>query len=154
VPRGKSIPDPGDVNYRYSPKPAESPPITEHEFRRRFNACYDRCLASRISAFRHFHKCRSPCRHSQDALSRIPKRLRDLEESGDKREIFWGIIAKDRISVVKVVIYHILILCAPFLFCFLWLFSWGHSGDLQNASVPAVMTVSLLSMFWYPLAGK
>lgn len=38
---------------------------------------------------------------------------------------------------MMILIYHSLILTPPFVFWILWLFVWGHSGDLQNASVGA-----------------
>jgi hypothetical protein len=47
-----------------------------------------------------------------------------------------------------------LILLPPLIFWFLWLFQWGHSGDLQNASVPFLSALGLISLFWFPLINK
>jgi hypothetical protein len=152
VHRGLGIPKASDKNYHYRPKPVEhEPPVSSHEFYHHFYACYGRCASSRIAFLRSFHKCRRPCRYSQEAIDRIPKKISKLEESGDVREFFWGIFAVERISFLMVTVYHILILIPPLVFWCLWLFSWGHSGDLQNASVPFFTALSLLSLFWFPL---
>jgi hypothetical protein len=44
--------------------------------------------------------------------------------------------------------YNILCFLPSFVFGLLWLFSWGHDGDLQNASVPLSISAALLSLFW------
>jgi len=77
-----------------------------------------------------------------------------VEEKGPARDFFWGIIAKERISFFTVAFYHIIVLLPPFVFWFSWLFLWGHSGDLQNASVPFLSALGLLSLFWFPIFAK
>lgn len=129
------------------------PPITEHEFRRRFYACYNRCSMSKIIFLSAFHRYNRVCRQSQ-VLSRIPKKTWRLEANGDSREIFWGILAIEEISFLVVSIYHFLILVPGFIFWFLWLFFWDHGGDLQNASVPFLALLACLPLFWFPLIIK
>jgi hypothetical protein len=152
--RGPGIPDPENKNYQYQPKPMKKlPPVSEHEFRRRFYTCHKRCLTAKVpfSRFLFFHRCRKPCRPLHDALDRIPKKVWRVEEEGDAREFFWGIHGVERISFCMVAFYHLVILLPPLVFWFLWLFWWGHSGDLQNASVPFLSALGLISLFWFPL---
>ena len=149
-----SMPDPHDLQYRYCPKPVDHmPPISAREFRHRFYACpTDCCQRRRLipSGLRTFHRCKRPCRRSLAALDRIPKKESSVEQSGDSREVFWGIQAVEEPSFAAICIYHILILLAPLTFWFLWLLYWGHRGDLQNASVPFLTVLTLLSLFWMP----
>jgi hypothetical protein len=130
------------------------PPISAHEFRRRFYACYRRCSISKVVRLRFSHKCWRPCRYSSEALDRIPKKNMRLEERGSAREFFWGIHGVERISFFTVATYHLLILLPPLIFWFLWLFQWGNFGDLQNASVPFLSALGLISLFWFPLINK
>lgn len=130
------------------------PPVSTHEFRRRFYSCHRRCSISRPILLNFFHKCRKPCRQSQEVLKRIPKKTWRVDVDNDTREIFWGINAVENISFVMVTIYHLVILFPPLIFWILWLFIWGHSGDLQNASVPFLSALGLLSLFWFPLVSK
>jgi len=111
------------------------PPITEHEFRRRFYACYNRCSMSKVILLSAFHRCYRVCRQSQ-VLSRIPKKTWRLEENGDTREIFWGILAMEDISFLVVSIYHFLILGPGFIFWFLWLFSWTTQAIFRTLPFP------------------
>lgn len=130
------------------------PPISIHEFRRRFYACSKRhsSLTTRIMC--KLHKCRNPCRRSRTALERIPKRKRRVEEDGDSREVFWGIQAIERLSFAVVATYHVFVLAPPLVFWLLWLFYWDHQGDMQNASVPFLTALGILSLFWFPLIHK
>lgn len=155
VHRGSSVPEASDDNYDYRPKPVmHQPPVSSHEFYRRFYACYGRCIGSKTPLLRSFHRCRRPCRHSQEAVERIPKKKWRVEEKGFARDFFWGIFAVEKLSFFMVALYHIIILLPPLAFWFLWLFFWGHSGDLQNASVPFLSALGLLSLFWFPILAS
>jgi hypothetical protein len=104
-----------------------------------------------------FIPCRKKCGRypgRKGALDRIPKRNRWLDVGGQEREFFWGLLATEQVSALRVFWYHVLILSGPFAFWWLWLFLWGHSGDLQNASLPFSTVCVLLSMFWLPLLHK
>jgi hypothetical protein len=150
VHRGYSIPPPNDDQYKYKPKPIEhEPPISMHEFYYRFHACHDRCLASRFSIFRPMHKCRRPYSHARGAVEKIPKKTLRVEEEGDCRSFFWGLCAVEKLSFYMVAIYHALVILSCLLFWFLWLFPWGHSSDLQNASVPLLAALGLIQLFWW-----
>lgn len=154
---GPGIPEAGNLAYEYNPRPMEIiPPVSPHEFRRRYYACHKRCstTSGNILCILGIRQCRRPCKRSQEALGRIPKRIWVLEEGGDARETFWGLHAREEISFFRVATYHFLILLPPFVFWFLWLFWWGHSGDLQNASVPFMGALGVISLFWFPLIQR
>ena len=151
VPRGEDMPE-HDPDYKYVPKPRKStdpmPPIDPHEFKTRFYSCYR-------GGQRHKHIL-FPCnkevyRPDDDGLDRIPKRTKALAVEIPKRGFFWGLHAQENISLLMVALYNFLLLVSPFVFWICWLFVWNHSGDLQNASIPTVVVVALLSMFWLPL---
>lgn len=125
------------------------PPITRHEFKRRFYGCF-KCGS--------WHKCKSAkcqrrCRPKGTALERIPKRDRRLMEDGSDREIYWGILAVETHSFIRVLMYHVLFLLGPLMFWGLWLSVMKHSADLQNASLPLTVFVGFLSVFWAVLGN-
>jgi hypothetical protein len=130
-------------DYKFNPRPiGYVPPIAKEEFYHRFYTCY------RPRPLLHwFHKCRKICK-SREALNLLPKRTYFLEEGGDTREEFWGIYAQERPCFLTFSIYNCLCIVPSLAFLFLWLFSWGHAGDLQNASVPLSISATTLSILW------
>ena len=58
-------------------------------------------------------------------------------------ELFYGLYAKERRSFARVAVYACLCNLPGVIFFFLWLFRWGHDADLQNASVPLTLWLSL-----------
>ena len=149
-----SFPEDTDRDYDFRPKPPMPiPPIQPHEFTQRFYLCRRRGKLHRY----HLTPCRKKCGRypgPNGALARIPKRNTWPDVAGQEREFLWGLLAIERPSLFRVLLYHILILSAPFAFWWLWHFPWRHSGDLQNASVPFSVICVLLSMFWFPLLQK
>jgi hypothetical protein len=119
------------------------PPITKHEFHKRF---YNTCEQP-SSWHLPWHECLRFCTGGGHALAVVPKRIRPLEMGYDKREKFWGIFAQEQRSAIWVFCYFLLAMSPSISFFFLWLFPWGHRGDLQNASVPVMSTIALLSVF-------
>lgn len=119
------------------------PPIGPHEFYDRFHACYNP-----RSAFHFLHKCTSFNKRTRDLLQLFPKSNYDLVEDSDRREPFWGIVARERPSIVRLLLYNLACASLCLTFFFMWLFSWGHGGDLQNASVPLSVMLAALSIFW------
>jgi hypothetical protein len=147
------MPDITNPEYEFTPKPADPmPPVSRHEFKRRFYGCY-----KGGKKHRHFFaNCRRQCRNKADALERIPKRDREVIEEGDGREIYWGLLADEEIQALRVVVYNIVLLAGPIVFWILWL-RMGHPGDLQNASVPimiALGSLAMLSSFWMLLRNR
>jgi hypothetical protein len=137
------FPDKQDRTYVYLPKPMDDiPPISEHEFYKRFYAC------KRPKVSHWYHRCKKFSRHSREVLNLLPKRVGALEEGGDKREIFWGIYAREIVSLRWILLYNVLCALPMFVFLFLWLFKLGQKGDLQNAATPLSMMLGFLSIFW------
>jgi hypothetical protein len=89
---------------------------------------------------------------TKDALTKIPKRDRRVIEDGNGREIFWGLYAVEVVSFATVVMYHTIILVGPFVFWALWIAK--KPKDLQNASVPVLTVLGMLSLFWVILMYK
>ncbi|TQN64274.1 hypothetical protein CSHISOI_11154, partial [Colletotrichum shisoi] len=109
------FPEAFNLDYDFIPKPAERetmPPVTPHEFYRRFHACYDRTSAL------HFHPhCRKLSGHSGDILDKFPKKRSELE-GGDARVVFWGIYARERIAMVRVLCYNFVCVLPMLVFFF------------------------------------
>ncbi|KAH6714471.1 hypothetical protein BKA61DRAFT_482078, partial [Leptodontidium sp. MPI-SDFR-AT-0119] len=144
-PRREEFPDRKyHQEYQYEPNPMNLiPPIGPHEFYDRFHACYNP-----RSAFHFLHKCASFNKRTRDLLQLFPKSNSDLVEDSDKREPFWGIVARERPSIARLLLYNLACALPCLIFFFMWLFSWGHGGDLQNASVPLSVMLAALSVFW------
>ena len=86
--------------------------------------------------------------HSDELLKYIPKKLSQLDEINEEREIFWTLYARQRVSLLGVVVYILICLFMPaFWFFFMWLFGWNHRADLQGASIPLSLTLGALSIF-------
>jgi hypothetical protein len=145
APKSKhAFPGVTNVDYEFQPKPMDSvPPVSEHEFNKRFYACHRR------QALLHLHyKCRTLGLQSYDLLKLFPKKRTELEEGGDKREYFWGILAREAVGLRWVFFYNFLCISPMLAFLLVWIFPLGHNGDLQNASVPISIMTAMLSLFW------
>lgn len=125
-------------------------PITKHMFNDFFYSCYD----SKNLKHSFLHKFLSSCdvieTLSHDLLENMPKRDREVLAGAQfsRVEHFWGIVAREERSALRVIVYMLLSLMPTLWFMFMWLFSWGHEGDLQNATVPVTISVATLSMVW------
>jgi hypothetical protein len=117
------------------------PPLSRHEFAHRFYKCY-------AGGKRHTHwwwaTCKISCRKNDDYLQKIPKRDRWVVEDSDKPEIFWGLLAKEVIQFIRVFLYHLISLGGPVAFFIFWI-KTGHSSDLQDASIPMMVAVGLIT---------
>ncbi|KAI1374084.1 hypothetical protein F4677DRAFT_447730 [Hypoxylon crocopeplum] len=145
APKMKNVfPEATNADYEYRPRPMDSiPPVSEHEFRKRFYAC------PKPQPLRHwYHRCKALGTHSYDILEFFPKKKTELEEGGDKRENFWGIYAREIISLRWVLFYNFLCVLPMLAFFTVWILPAGYSTDLQNASVPFTMMLGMLSLFW------
>ncbi|KAL7937133.1 hypothetical protein V8C35DRAFT_294818 [Trichoderma chlorosporum] len=111
------------------------PPVSRHEFKHHFYECRKRNINTLVQS-------------RSELLDRLPKKLTELEEGGDKREIFWGIYARERISLLWVLLYNILCLLPMIGFFIAWISPLGRGTDLQNPSIPISMMISMLSLFW------
>lgn len=120
-------------------------------FKDLFYACYD------TNSVKHFlHKmwpltaCDFVENLSSDLLENMPKRDREVHPGAQhtKVEQFWGILAREERSALRVLIYMLLSLVPTIWFIFAWLFSWRHGEDLQGATVPVTISLTTLSMVW------
>lgn len=145
------LPSEHDDEYHYRPKPAYSAPITRHVFRHYFYGCYDSGTLSH-----RFHtsiplvpncRVRNP---PSELLDFFPKRDRSVAEAAqsDKVEVCYGLLARECRSFFRVVMYLFVTMAPAFWFVFAWLFEWGNSGDLQDATVPITLMVSAVSLLW------
>lgn len=119
------------------------PPICEREFKARFYTCYE------PHSFLHFyHKCKKSKTYSSDVLKSLPKKRTELEQSGDKREEFWGIYAREEVSVRWILFYNFVCISPLIIFFLVWIVPQDHGTDMQNPSVPLSLMISMLSLFW------
>ncbi|USW54890.1 hypothetical protein Slin15195_G082090 [Septoria linicola] len=140
-----------DSKYDFNPKPI-SPgppigPIAEREFRDYFykhcepcnfvNRSWKRLIQHRI--------LNTPIHNS--AIQVLPKRLSELHFDDGNREAFGGLYAIERISFAWVAAYFCLVNAPSVVYFFLWLFYWRHDSDVQGASVPVSLSLTLTAMF-------
>lgn len=119
----------------------DDPPVSRRLFYKRFHACYDH-------AWYHLHhRCRRLCNFTNNNVRRVPKRERDLEQSGPGEEIFWGLYAREWASPWAFVIWSIVLFLLPQVpFVVVWMLS--HPGDVQGALAPWSICLAVLPLFW------
>lgn len=116
------------------------------------NACGDSCRWALSKNYvpilgSILHDC-LPRLNTKRAINRIPKKTSpfDTSSTDDKNAYAWGLEARHDISAAYVAFYHLLILTFPFGFWIWW--QATHPGDLQNASIPVTVVLTMLSLFW------
>lgn len=140
---------PTTVEYEYEPKaqkspaviPPELPPLAQDDFIEAFGTCASSCVRSWLW----FHTCRQ-VEAERRYIERIPKRNMMFSIGKRTQEDAWGLETRRRVSAVRVIIYHVSILTAPIVFWAWW--QHRYPTDLQNASVPFMAAMALLSLFW------
>jgi hypothetical protein len=141
---GEGFPPEADNDYDFDPRPiAPQPPhgpISKTEFAEHFYTYCDECCHRW-----HQEQMRrwAPSLADAEVIKALPKRKTALEMQDGKRAIFWGLIVREKRSDLIVLIYVVLCNIPGLLFFFLWLLYWGHDSDLQNASVPALTSLSI-----------
>ncbi|GKT97673.1 nucleoside phosphorylase domain protein [Colletotrichum tofieldiae] len=140
------FPEPSNIDYDFVPRHMmedRMPPVTPHEFYRRFYAC-----RHARPALHFYHQCRPlGGGHSRDLLDLFPKKRSELEEGGDDRSVFWGIYAREAVSTRWVICYNLACALPLLAFFFMWVLRQG-ADEIQNASVPISIMLAMLSMFW------
>ncbi|KAK2007238.1 hypothetical protein LZ32DRAFT_622368 [Colletotrichum eremochloae] len=127
------FPGGSNTDYDFIPKPIEEeeiPPVSPHEFYIRFYACYDR-----TPILHFYHQCTRMTGHSGEVLDKFPKKRTELETGGNRREIFWGIYARENVALIRVLAYNFICITPMLVFFFAWLFHHGPE-EMQNAAVP------------------
>ncbi|RSM03366.1 hypothetical protein CEP52_007417 [Fusarium oligoseptatum] len=137
--RGRGIPPASESGYFYMPRPMDDePPISKHEFYDRF---YKRITPEQPGAVH------GSFYYDHDAVDRIPQKkgLDDIAANGRPR--FWGIIAREKKSGTRMLIYIFLSSLPGFIFFFLWLFVLDKDG-LQDASTLLMISFTLLGILY------
>jgi hypothetical protein len=134
---------PDRPDYDFNPRPMNPfPPYQWHEFYHRFYACYT------SGTYLHwFHRCRRP-ELAPFEFHRLPRSKEPIDDELNERKEFWGMYARDRVMMYRVVVWNIIALAPTTAFFFVWLFQLGNVDDLQTASVPLTITLGLLSLLW------
>jgi hypothetical protein len=136
------------LSYDFSPRPPEylppDGPISHDEFN--FHYYHDLCPSyfswTRWFAASYFTST-GPSIASRTALDAVPERTSALNKEDGKRELFYGLYAKEARSAFRVVMYISLCNLPSVVFFFLWLYQWRHGSDLQGAAVPVNLSLSL-----------
>ncbi|RSL73984.1 hypothetical protein CEP53_000607 [Fusarium sp. AF-6] len=137
--RGRGIPPASESGYFYMPRPMDDePPISKHEFYDRF---YRRITTEQLRAVH------GSFYNDHDAVDRIPQKrgLDDIVANGRPR--FWGIIAREKKSGARMLIYIFLSSLPGFIFFFLWLFVLDKDS-LQDASTLLMISFTLLGILY------
>lgn len=140
-----AFPEQGDVEYDFAPR-VQNPappdgPVSSDEFRDHY---YLPDCPSLYSWRRYHLRFRGHfMKIAREALEAVPKRHTQVNMDDGLTELFYGLYAKERRSFVRVAVYACLCNLPGVVFFFLWLFHWGHGADLQNASVPLTLSLSL-----------
>ncbi|KAI1660367.1 hypothetical protein F4813DRAFT_349696 [Daldinia decipiens] len=145
VPIQKNMfPETTNKDYEYTPKPMKPiPPISKHEFFKRFYACHN---PRPISHW--YHECKMLGCSSYKILKLFPKKKTELNEAAESNEDFWGIYAREHISFLWVLGYNLICILPMLAFFVAWILPEGYGTDLQNPSMPFSMMLGMLSLFW------
>jgi hypothetical protein len=135
----------GDYHFARGPEP----PFSDAMFKTRFYGCLSAtCWKAQIRVLCFIHQCQGRTNSGYcDVLKCLPKRKQawGVAHSDDTSEA-WGLHANTDLSFFRTVIYHVVILSGPAGFWGWWLHQWPT--DWQNASVPMLVSLALLSPFW------
>ncbi|KAI3392424.1 hypothetical protein diail_5703 [Diaporthe ilicicola] len=140
---------PHDKEYGYYPRPMTHAPVSRHMFNHLFNACYSsEGLAHKLHSAFVAPSCIIKTIPGK-LLDGMPKRDRLVDEAAEfsedqDAEVFWGLVAREQRSALRVFVYMLLSLAPSLWFMFQWLFGWGHGGDLQDATVPLMFSATML----------
>ncbi|KAI8652845.1 Cytochrome b5 heme-binding domain-containing protein [Fusarium keratoplasticum] len=137
--RERGIPPHSEDGYFYEPRPMDSePPISKHEF---YDRSYQRVAHERLMA------THGSLYNDHDAVDRIPQK-EGLDDIGTRgRQQFWGIIAREKKSGLRMLIYILVSSLPGLIFLFLWLFVLDQDG-LQDASTLLILSFTLLGVVY------
>jgi hypothetical protein len=136
------------------------PPISQLEFRNMYRACSKPCCWW----FRFTHNCNAPTntyspssplnRPTDHSLRLIPKKKTEWDIYENYRGEAWGLTPFELPCFIGFMAYFVLSVIVPIIFWALWLSIWNHKADLQNASVPALVTLALWALLWQSAGGS
>jgi hypothetical protein len=78
-------------------------PITEHEFYNRFYAC---STSRSLFHWLPFHQCARSKAKEWDRLHRLPKRVFSIIDESDDPDEFWGLLAREKPAMLRILLYH------------------------------------------------
>jgi hypothetical protein len=76
----------------------------------------------------------------------LPKRTEPIELGTAKKEVFFGLYARERKSFLWIMAWFFLCFSTPFAFFFLWLYVFGKPSELPSAFVPLGGSFTLVTI--------
>jgi hypothetical protein len=77
-------------------------------------------------------------------LQHLPKRISALDQSSDSRETFWGLYARDDMSLVMILCLPLAFICVRTLFCTILTL---REEEYEYVTAPLLIFFSSLSVF-------
>ncbi|KAF4836560.1 Vegetative incompatibility protein HET-E-1 [Colletotrichum tropicale] len=140
--RGLEVPTEND--YYYTPRPAvRDPPVSPEEFSHIYQYTAKRESWRSLWTLP-FYSCVESL--SDDTVGCIPQRYYYLDEKSNRKEDFWGLYIQERRSALMTSFYIVLCLSPFIIFCILYLLGIIQ-GDVQNATTPLALALTLLGLF-------
>jgi hypothetical protein len=140
-----------DYNFIYGPEPA----FYDEIFKAKFYGCLTAtCWKAQVRFLCLIHQCQGRSNSGYfEVLRCLPKRKQawGVDHSSDTSEA-WGLHTNLSLSLYRMLVYHVVILSGPAAFWGWWLHQWPT--DWQNASIPMVVSLALLSPFWLAVLEK
>ncbi|KAF5526347.1 hypothetical protein CGCA056_v002912 [Colletotrichum aenigma] len=142
--RGLEVPTTAQKDYYYTPRPAlREPPVSPEEFSHIYQ--FTTKSGSVGSSWTlPFYSCVESL--SADTVGCIPQRYYYLDEKSNRKEDFWGLYIQERRSALMTSFCIVLCLSPFIIFCILYLLGIIQ-GDVQNATTPLALTLTLLGLF-------
>jgi hypothetical protein len=123
-----------------SPSPPDGP-ISETEFRDRFHRC-----DSNFFTWWKAWESMFGIENSFTAYRVLPKRTEPIELETAKKEVFFGLYAREQRSFFWIMAWLFICLATPFAFFFLWLYIFGKPSELPSAFVPLGGSLTLVTI--------
>jgi hypothetical protein len=150
---GEALPDDHGYknSYEYEPRPPKAPdPLIDRRlFSICLKACGPQCPWALLPSC--LHKCRF-LPYNSHIWKRIPRKESafsvDQSRSGD---VAFGLEAEYSWSLIVLLMYLLMVWFLLFGFWVYWL--RNHPNDLQNASVPTVLLLTFVNVYWQ-ISGK
>ncbi|KAH0841887.1 hypothetical protein FOPE_06628 [Fonsecaea pedrosoi] len=145
------------IDYSYDPRPPDprAPALDKHVWEL---ALLRPCRGATLGVNLQFcllswlHDCLPPLGAGSNIyLPTIPQKHSEWLLKTPGIDYAWGIKAVEEPYIIILIMYHVLMLAAPFGFWAWWLvFEHARTGqwDLQDASIPVSVFLVLLSLFW------
>ncbi len=94
------------------------------------------------------------CYQCRELMDRVPKRHHQWPLCTDDYDEAYGLSAFELPCLLWFIGYSLVIFAAATVFVWLWLSFWGHSGDLQGATIPATFFLMIWTFMYQRVRGK